>query len=370
MVTRRITLILNNNAERERLQELLTAAGCEVTIARDGTELLGAVAAGCDAAIVDTGTVDLWDAGFVRELRARAPDLPLVLASHTGRVESYVAMLSTGAWDYLARPFSSEAVEVLLRRVDEQKTLLEQNRYLWAELEQMQGLPHTSTRDPRMVEILRQVSKVAQTDASVLILGEPGTEKTAIARLIHNAGPRKPRPFIHVNCGVAERSLAERLRGRQGNVCSLAAGGTVLLDEVTAMSPHLQATLLRILEDDSATRFICTSSKDPYEEIEKGRFRSDLFFRLNSSQIFLPPLRERAADIPVLAGELMDQLGVPKPEAGWDELADYDWPGNFSELEAAVRLAALRRGDTTGNAADALLPRTYPRRKTRRRFPE
>ena len=368
MVIRNIALILNNAPDRERLQEMLAAAGCEAAIALDGTDLLQAVAAGCDASFVDTDTIDLWDTGFLRELRARAPDVPLVLICHSGCVQTYVAMLSTGAWDFLARPFAEEAVALLLHRIDEQKVLLEQNRYLWAELEKMQGVPTTSTRDPRMIEILRQVSKVAQTDASVLILGEPGTEKTAVARLIHNASPRTGRPFIHVNCAMTERSLADKLGGRrQGSVCCLAAGGSVLLDEVIDMLPRLQAMLLRTLEDDSATRFICTSSKDPYEEIDKGRFRSDLFFRLNSAQIFLPPLRERT-DIPVLAGNLMDQLGVPKPEAGWDELAEYDWPGNYSELEAAVRLAALRRGDT-GNAADALLPRTCPRRKMRRRFP-
>ena len=369
MVLRKIALILNNSAERLRMQEILAAAGCEPVIAADGTELLRHLADECDAAFVDSDTIDLWDRSFIRELGSQAPDAPLVLVMRSGRIESYVAMMSTDAWDFISRPVCREAVMLVLHRIDEQKILLEQNRYLWSELEKTQGRPATATRHPRMIEIFRQVSKVARTDASVLILGERGTEKTAVARLIHNASNRKARPFVHVDCTMHQDRLAARLSGKAATeLCTIASGGTILLDEVLELAPRLQAMLLRILGDTPSVRFICSTSRDPYEEIENGNFRSDLFFRLNSDQIFLPPLRERTTDIPLLAGELMDQFGVPRPAAGWDELADYDWPGNLSELEAAVRLAAFRTSGAA-NAADALLPHGRIRRKTRRRFP-
>jgi len=369
MVLRKIALILNNSAERVQMQEIIAAAGCEPVAAADGTELLHCLADGCDAAFVDSDTIDLWDRSFICKLGTQAPDAPLVLVMRSGRIESYVAMLSCGAWDFVTRPIEHDAVMLVLHRIDDQKILLEQNRYLWSELEKQDGRPATATRDPRMIEIFRQVSKVARTDASVLILGERGTEKNAVARLIHGASARSARPFIHVDCTVHRDQLAAELAGKgAAELCTIAAGGTILLDEFLEIAPRLQAVLLRTVTNAPSVRFICSSSKDPYEEIEKGNFRSDLFFRLNSDQIFLPPLRERAGDIPLLAGALMDQFGVPRPSTGWDELADYDWPGNVSELEAAVRLAAFRTGDVP-NAADALLPHGRTRRKTRRRFP-
>ena len=378
MVIRKVALIQNNRADKARLEAILNATGCEPAAAADGADLLGYLTAGCDAAFVDTDTIDIWDKDFLARLRGEAPDVPLVLTLQPGRVESYVAMLSTGAWDYLSQPFTEESVLLLLRRIDEQKTLLEQNRYLWAELEKVRGRPKVLTRDPRMIEIFRQVGKVARTDAAVLILGEQGTEKAKVARLIHNASDRKTRPFVQIDCSQPDEQVAERLVGRNTRgPWALAAGGSVLLDEVLRLSPRMQASLLRALEaaleaalEDtaSAARLVCTSSVDPYEEIDNGNFRSDLFFRLNSAQIFLPPLRERAADIPLLAADFMDELGMTRPDAGWDELAEYDWPGNLNELEAAVRLAALRMANS-GNAADALLPRVCPRRKGRRRFP-
>jgi len=372
MLIRKIAIIHNNAAERQRLAGILGSIGCEAAAAADGMELLRLVSEGCEAAIIDTTTIDIWDKDFRRRLRTEAPDLPIVLAMKPGRVEGYVALLSTGAWDYLAQPFTEESVGLLLRRLDEQLALLEQNRYLWTELEQIKGDPHVTTRDGRMTQILRQVGKVAQEDAAVLILGEEGTEKESVARLIHRAGARKHRCFVHVDCSVPERELAERLFGRNAvDICRLPRGGTIYFDEVLAMSGPLQARLLRMLEDDCDARLICSSSRDPYEEIEAERFRRDLLFRLNAAQIFLPPLRERPADVPLLAGDLMEQLGMAKPEEGWDELADYDWPGNVSELEAAVRLAALRRSGGR-NVADDLLPRMphprKPRAKARRRF--
>jgi len=368
MVLRRIALILNNSSERALMQEIIASAGCESGLAADGAELLHCLAEGCDAAFVDSDTIDLWDRGFICKLGSEAPDVPLVLVMRSGRIEGYVAMLSSGAWDFVTRPIEREALMVVLHRLDEQKLLLEQNRYLWSELDKMEGRPATATRDPRMIEIFRQVAKVARTDASVLILGERGTEKTAVARLIHGASPRSGRPFIHIDCTVHRDRLAERLSGRgAAELCTIAAGGTILLDEFLEITPRLQAMLLRAVTNAPSVRFICSSSRDPYEEIEKGNFRSDLFFRLNSDQIFLPPLRERASDIPLLAGALMDQLGVPRPSTGWEELVDYDWPGNVSELEAAVRLAAFRTSDAA-DAAEALLPRGRIRRKTRRRF--
>jgi|GEM_PF-6237321 len=367
MVIRGIAMIYNNPAKRRELASILAAQGCEVFVARDGLELLNSAAEGCDAAIVDTDTIDIWDDGFLARLRAEAPDLPLVLIMQFGRIESYVAMLSTGAWDYLAEPFSEDSVALLLHRLEEQLVLVEQNRYLWEELEQARGEAQVTTRDPRMTQILRQVGKVAATDASVLILGEKGTEKEKVARLIHRASPRKTGAFVRVDCSLPEEESIGRLFGiAAGGFSRLAEGGTVFLDEVTQISSEAQAKLLRMLSGADGPRLISASSDDPFEQVEKQHFREDLFFRLNAAQIFLPPLRERTVDIPLLAAELMDRFGMNKPDFGWDELAEYDWPGNVGELEAAVRLAALRRSNCA-NAADDLLPRDR-RMRNRRRF--
>jgi len=367
MVIRTIVMIYNNPAKRQSLASILAAHGCDAIVAHDGLELLDSAAEGCDAAIVDTDTIDIWDEGFLARLRNQAPDLPLVLIIQSGRIESYVAMLATGAWDYLSEPFSEDSVGLLLRRLEEQLVLVEHNRYLWDQLEQTRGEARVTTRDPRMTQILRQVGKVAATDASVLILGEKGTEKEKVARLIHAASERKTGPFVRVDCTLPEeKSIGKLFDRRAGGVSRLAARGTVFLDELTRISPQAQAKLLRMLDTPDVPRLISASSDDPFEQVEKQQFREDLFFRLNAAQIFLPPLRERPADIPLLAAQLMDRYGMHKPDEGWDELIEYDWPGNVGELEAAVRLAALRRSDCA-NAADDLLPKDR-RAKNRRRF--
>jgi len=365
MVISKTAIIQNNNADRQALTEALRASGCEVMAAYDGAELLECVSDGCEAAIVDSGTLDMWERGFLHKLRAQASALPLVLTIESGSAQSYMAMLSTSAWDFLTKPFSTESVSLLLHRLGEQKLLLEQNRYLWGELEAILGPAAVATRDSRMMEILRQVGKVAQTDAPVMILGELGTETDRVARLLHKASGRKNLPFIRVDCRLPENQLAEKLCGPV-SLCRLAGGGTVFLDEVTEIGSAIQAKLLRILEDHFDARLICATSKDPYEQIEKGSFRRDLFFRINSAQVFLPPLRERTTDIPLLAGAMMDELGMHRPDGGWDELAQYDWPGNTRELEMAVRLAAIR-GDCPASAAEQLLPMRIMRKINRRR---
>jgi len=365
MAIRRVTIIHNNELLRQRLVRFLTDLDCDVTVAVDGHELLSTLNV-CDAAIVDSQTVDIWDAGFLQQLRSQAPDMPLVLTVQPGRLESYVALVSTDAWEHLPEPFSEESVRVLLRRLGEQQVLIEQNRYLWAELENNRGAAEVTTRDPRMTQILRQVAKVAATDVAVLILGEPGTEKEKVAHLVHKASPRRNAPFIEVNCREPGQASFDRLFSRNGSsFSSFVMGGTVFLREVTALGPAAQARLLRVLEDAPGPRLVCSSSDDPFEEVERGAFREDLFFRINAAQVFVPPLRERAADIPLLAAEFMEQFGMPKPRSGWEELAEYDWPGNVNELEAAVRLAALRRNRCT--SADDLLPRNY-RARGRRNF--
>ena len=364
---RRLTILHNNPAKRQRLAAILAAQGCDVTVAPDGLELLSSIAQGCDAAIVDTDTIDIWDEGFLARLRAEAPDLPLVITIRPGRTEGYVAILSTGAWDYLPEPFAEEKVKMLLRRLDEQHSLLEQNRYLWHELGQARGEAPLITSDPAMSRILRQVGKVAATDASVLILGEKGTEKEKVARLVHDASGRKSEPFARVDCTLPEEeSIGKLLEKTSGGFAGMVARGTIFLDEITKISPNAQAKLLRMLDNHDGPRMISASSDDPFEYVERKLFREDLFFRLNAAQIFLPALRERTADIPLLANRFMDELGMEKPDTGWDELADYDWPGNVSELEAAVRLAAFRRG-SGHNVADDLLPKER-RANKRRRF--
>ena len=364
---RKVAIVQSNPTDRQKLSELLSACGCETIAANDGEELLE-IAVQCDAMLIDSRMLDIRRKEFVETLRSRAPGVPLVLTiGANGDVQDYAAMVSVDAWDFINRPYCEEAVSLLLHRISEQKTLVEQNKYLWAEIEQIQGGVEVVSQDQRMMDIIRQAGKVAAADVSVMILGETGTEKQTVARLIHRSSARHTGPFIHVDCSQKEAHLERMLMPQSpDNASIIAGGGTIFFDEITRLPAELQAMVLRMLEDGPDARIVCSSSDDPYEAIERKRFREDLFFRINEAQIFLPPLRERSGDIPLLAASFINRLGLEPPADGWEQLTEYDWPGNVDELEAAVRLAALRR-EWSSNIADTLLPqRRFTKLRKRR----
>ena len=303
------------------------------------------------------------------------PIKPLcIITTGFGTVESAVECMKTGAFDYLIKPFSNEQIEVTLRKAEEFTQLLKVNRYLSQESDDA-DIPLLG--QSAAMENLRQlIRKVARTQATVLIQGESGTGKELVARALYRESPRASAPFIKVNCAAVPENLIESeffghekgaftgaTTKREGRF-ELAHGGTILLDEISEISPSVQAKLLRVLQERELervggnrtikvdVRVIATTNRNLEQSVEKKEFRQDLFFRLNVVPIAVPPLRERIEDVPLLAEEFMRRFarkhGVPV-KGFTDEairtLRHHNWPGNVRELQNVVERAVILCGE-------------------------
>ena len=331
--------------------------------AREGLSLLPEVRPDVIVACLDT--LDLPGLRLLEVLRSRAPDVPVVVVAPHPTVEGAVQALKAGAADYLGRPISpgllSEKVSRALQMVQTTRSLVAArdtalDRY---------GFTHLLSQSPRMLRVFDAIRSVAQTDATVLIRGETGTGKELVARAIHERSRRRDRPLIGVNCGAFTETLLESelfghekgsftgAIGRRQGVFEMADGGTLFLDELGETSLAVQVNLLRVLEEMTfrrvggtelvkvGVRIVAATNVDLEQAVAQGRFRQDLFYRLNVFPVFLPPLRERTEDIPLLlrhfltdAAEEYD-LPVPvvSPEA-MECIATYRWPGNVRQLRA------------------------------------
>jgi DNA-binding NtrC family response regulator len=310
------------------------------------------------------------------ELLARAreidPRLPVVVITAHGTVETAVLAMKRGAFDYILKPFGEPELTLLVARALEHRRLVGEN-------EALRGEARTRRRDrPLLGEsaaiaaVRDRIAAVADSDTTVLIRGETGTGKELVAREIHGASPRAERPFISVNCaalsaGLLESELFGHEKGaftgadrRRAGRFELAEGGTILLDEVSEIEPRLQAKLLRVLQEREFervgsektircdVRVLATTNRDLGGEVREGRFREDLYFRLDIVPIGIPPLRERKEDIPALARAFQARAERatgrphrPIAEGTFLRLAAYHWPGNVRELENLVERAVL-----------------------------
>jgi DNA-binding NtrC family response regulator len=308
------------------------------------------------------------------KLIQQRPQKPLcVITTGFGTVESAVECMKNGAFDYLIKPFSNEQIEVTLRKAEEFTQLLKVNRFL----SQEDDGEHEMIGHSAAMENLRQlVRKVARTQATVLIQGESGTGKELVARALYRESPRSGAPFIRVNCAAVPENLIESeffghekgaftgaMNKREGRF-ELAHGGTILLDEISEISPSVQAKLLRVLQERELervggnrtikvdVRVIATTNRNLEQSVEKKEFRQDLFFRLNVVPIVMPSLRERAEDVPILAEEFMRRFsrkhGV-HVKGFTDEalraLNKHTWPGNIRELQNVVERGVIMCGD-------------------------
>jgi len=303
------------------------------------------------------------------------PQKPLaVVTTGFGSIESAVECMKNGAFDYLIKPFSDEQIEVTLRKAEEFTQILKVNRYLSQENEE--AGQELLGQSPVMNELRQLVRKVARTQATVLIQGESGTGKELVARALYRESPRANAPFIKLNCAAIPENLIESeffghekgaftgaLNKREGRF-ELAHGGTILLDEISEISPNVQAKLLRVLQERELervggnrtikvdVRVIATTNRNLEQSVEKKEFRQDLFFRLNVVPIHVPALRERLEDVPSLADEFMRRFarkhGVQvsgfSGEAG-KALVNHSWPGNVRELQNVVERAVILCGD-------------------------
>ena len=333
-----------------------------------------------DVLILDMKMPRLEGIEVLRRLAEQGGEVPQVIVT-TGfqEVSSAVEAMKLGAYDYLTKPARIEELDILVRKAAEKGRLIRQNVVLRDRLDPPAPAGGIITASPKMQEILRLIDRVAPTDSTVLVLGESGTGKELVARAIHDRSPRASQAFVAIHCGALPREVLEsELFGHEKGaftgavnakpgLIELADGGTLLLDEIGEMELESQVKLLRVLETRSFfrvggtrsrtvdMRLVAATNRDLAEAIRKGEFRQDLFYRINTIAVTLPPLRERPEDVRVLAEHFIEQFAHYgrkrlSPEA-LARLESYHWPGNVRELQHVIqRGAILGAGETLGPA--------------------
>ncbi|HEX7570960.1 MAG TPA: sigma-54 dependent transcriptional regulator [Verrucomicrobiae bacterium] len=323
-----------------------------------------------DLIFLDVRLPDGDGTDLLKEIQAR-PQKPLVvMMTGYGSVESAVVCMKNGAFDYLIKPFSMEQIEVTLRKAQEFTQLIKVNRFLSQETDD--GEVELLGNSPAMQNLRALIRKVARTQATVLVQGESGTGKELVARALYNDSSRANAPFIKVNCAAIPENLIESeffghergaftgaMNKREGRF-ELAHGGTILLDEISEISPSVQAKLLRVLQERELervggnrtikvdVRVIATTNRNLEHSIEKKEFRQDLYFRLNVVPVLVPPLRERLEDVPQLAELFMHRFARKHgvhikgfTDAALRLLKNHAWPGNVRELQNVVERAVI-----------------------------
>ncbi len=353
MLEAEILVVEDDPAFREALCDTLALAGYRVCCAANGDEALAKLNRHRVGLVLsDVKMVPMDGQTLLKHIKLSFPELPVLMMTAYGTIEQAVQAIRAGACDYLVKPFPAE---VLLKQV--------RHFLIWPD-----GDAGETVVDPAMQQVYELARRVAPTDANVLILGESGTGKEVLARYLHQHSGRKG-PFIAINCAAIPDSLLEAelfgyekgafsgaLRSTPGKF-ELAQGGSLLLDEISEMTPQLQAKLLRVLQEREVERIggrqllkldvrvIATSNRNLREEVAAGRFREDLFYRINVFPLYLPPLRERPQDIVPLAQALLKRhAGSRQPKLSAEairKLKSYHWPGNVRELENVIRRALI-----------------------------
>lgn len=371
-------LVVDDEAKMRRLLEImLTQMGYEVLQAADGLDAIEALAShAVDLVITDLRMPRLDGISLLRQLREQHNEIPVIVVTAYGTVESAVDAMKYGASDYIVRPFEIDAVEAAVQRALRLGKVQRENRYLRQEVEQgWRGFIGTSSA---MQQIYTQIEQVAPTKTGVLIQGETGTGKELVARAIHNASPRAQALFVSINCAAIPSEILEsELFGYSKGAFTgankerigkfeLADGGTLFLDEITEMDFNIQAKLLRVLQERTLERLgsnrtiavdvrvIAASNRNPRQAIIDQKLREDLFYRLNVFTVVLPPLRERRDDILPLARYFLEKHAREFAYEFNDIEADaalcltaYAWPGNVRELENMMERAIVLSGEKT-----------------------
>src|SRR3954451_19826384 len=361
---------------RDLMQMELPRLGHEVTVCPDGAAAIRSLEKGTfDVALLDIRMPGLTGIEGLGEIRQFSPEAQVVILTGHATVDTAVQALRLGAFDYLTKPCKWAELEVLLNRVAERRDLSNKATALETRLKAAEGTPTLIGETPSMLAVRRLIETIAPTDASVMILGETGTGKELVARSLHDKSRRASGSFIPVNCGALPENLVEsELFGhRKGaftgadtnrkGLFEVANGGTLSLDEIGELNKNVQVKLLRFLESGEIrrvgendpfrvdVRVLCATNRDLREMIEAEQFREDLFFRLNTFEIHLPPLRERKADIPALARHMLARFGSRRGASGATltpeaiaVLTEHDWQGNIRELANAIERATILAG--------------------------
>jgi DNA-binding NtrC family response regulator len=358
---------------RDSLREVLSRAGYRVRAFGEPVEALKAISAGgYDLLVSDMKMPQMDGLEVLTRARAVQPSLAVVVITAYGTVGTAVEAMRRGAYDYIQKPFKPEEIEIIVAKALDHRKLLAENEFLRGELRDGWSPEEIVGREGGLRQLWAQVQKTAKTTATVLIRGETGVGKELVARAIHYGSDRAARPFVRVNCaalsaGLLESELFGHVKGaftgatadRAGRF-ELADGGSLLLDEISEMGLDLQGKLLRALQEREServgaseprkfdVRVMATSNRDLEKSMAAGRFRQDLYFRLNVVPLAVPPLRERKEDIPLLAEHFLGRLNI-RVGARFMSVADdalamlvaYDWPGNVRELANVLERAAV-----------------------------
>ena len=372
----RVLVVDDDASTREVFGELLQRWGYDVEQTGDGHDALKLVTERHpDVIISDLVMPKLDGLALTRALREESPDTPVIIITGKGTIDAAVEAVREGVFDFVEKPLDPARLKVILQRALEKRQTEHEMQVLRRRLGQVDSGVGLVGQSPAMRKVMDLVEKVAPSKASVVITGQSGTGKEMIARAVHQLSPRRDKPFIAINCsaipaGLMESEMFGHERGaftgadqRQLGAWELADGGTLFLDEVGEIPIELQAKFLRVLEEERLRRLggkseisidvrvISATNKDLKEEIKSGRFREDLYFRLNVFHIPLSPLKERRDDIPLLVQHFIDGFGREggKKLAGLTPqatkvLSEYAWPGNIRELRNTLERAVILCG--------------------------
>jgi DNA-binding NtrC family response regulator len=379
----------------DTLRILLRNEGFEVTTAQGGKAGLEQIRSGVhDLILSDVRMPQVSGLDILNAAREQDPMTPVILMTAQASLQSAISAVNSGAFYYIQKPFSNDELVAILRRACEFRAVRVENKQLKQEIRRRDktAVARPIGKSKRFLELLKLAEHVAPTESTVLIQGESGTGKEVVARYIHNLSTRADGPFLSINCGALPENLLESelfghvkgsftgaVRDKQG-LFAAARGGSFFLDEVGEMPPSLQVKLLRVLQEREAipvgateaipvdVRIIAATNRELEEEIRRGNFRSDLFYRLNVIALNLPPLRERRDDLLLLLEaflQTMAQESGTEAKAlssdALDAVMVYEWPGNVRELENALEHAVvLSRGNLIEGSS-------LPERITKRR---
>jgi len=362
------------------IESCLTAGGYEVVMTGDGLQAVKALEVGTfDCIISDQRMPQMTGQELLTYVKEKCPEVPFVMITAHGTINQAVEAMQLGAADFISKPFSAEDLERIVERVMSP----ERKEFRAKSGKKTSKGKAIITNDPYTIRVIEVAQAVASSDATILVQGESGTGKELIARLIHSSSPRAEQPFVAVNCAALPANLLEsELFGHEKGAFTgamtkkigkfeLAHGGTILLDEISEMELPLQAKLLRVLQEREVdrvggahpipidVRVVATTNRNLEAEAQAGRFRADLYYRLNVIPITLAALRQRPTDIPLLIEHFMRQsLGKDAPKLTsevLDFLKSYSWPGNIRELQNAVERAAILSRGRAPETKDFLL---------------
>ncbi len=374
----RVLLVEHEAKRRFTTEQMLSEEGYEVTSAVDGEQALALLAEqSFDLVLSDVQMPRLDGWGLLARLTERRNAPVVIMMSAYGEPDTALEVMKNGAYDYIAKPLTREDLLLTLRKAEERERLRRDNVRLREEALEQFSFENILAQSPKMLEVFAIIRKISEYKTTVLVTGESGTGKELIARALHFNSPRRDDPFVAVNCGAIPADLLESelfghvkgsftdaVRDKKG-LFELAHRGTLFLDEIGELPLQLQVKLLRALQEEEIrrlgssqatkvdVRIVAATVKDLPKEVREGRFRDDLYYRLNVLSIHLPPLRERPEDMALLVDHFLekhsDKHGIRKPEiskAALRTLMDYRWPGNVRELENTIERVVILAEDT------------------------